>query len=143
MINSINSFFGEYRWLSNFWRVHVNLDGFAYPSVEHAYQAAKTLDPIVRERIRTAATPGRAKRGGNNVKLRPHWEQIKIGIMRELLYQKFARYSYLRKQLIDTGDLLLVEGNTWGDTFWGVCDGKGENQLGILLMEVRNKIRGF
>ena len=43
--------------------------------------------------------------------------------------------------LVDTGDQPLIEGNTWGDRFWGVCGGTGMNHLGRLLMEVREELQ--
>lgn len=138
--DGVYGFFGEYRFLSNFWYVDVVLDGEQYPTVEHAYQAAKTNDPSARGLIRAAATPGIAKRMGKSVSLRPDWEAIKVEIMRDLIEQKFAR-SDLRGLLLATGDKYLEETNTWGDTFWGVCNGRGFNGLGSILMYVRSQIR--
>ena len=143
-------FIDEYRWLSNFWPAEVTLDGVVYPSVEHAYQAAKTLDPAFRAKIAGAKTPGDAKRLGkqlnSNGLKRPDWDKINIGIVRDLLIQKF-RYPDLRKKLLDTGNTELVEGNYWHDNFWGKCYcyrcyyKLGKNALGNLLMEVREFYR--
>lgn len=135
----ITEFQGEYRFLSNFWPAVVELDGFKYPTVEHAYQAAKTLDVDVREAIRSAATPGVAKRAGQSAEVRTDWESVKIEVMYALLKQKFQRPD-LRKKLLNTRDYMLIEGNTWGDRFWGVCKGTGENNLGKLLMQVRREL---
>ena len=60
--------------------------------------------------------------------------------MRDALIQKFSDKK-LQKKLIDTGDAELIEGNWWGDKFWGVCEGEGENHLGKLLMEVREMFK--
>ena len=136
-MSKISDFRGEYRWLSNFHLVEVKLDGLPYPSTEHAYQAAKTLDIAERLMIQALPTCGQAKRTGQRLKLRDDWEQVKVSIMLDLLRQKFARGTLLGQQLDATGDRQLVEGNWWGDTFWGVCGGVGENQLGKLLMQVR------
>lgn len=133
----INSFHGEYRFLSNFWPVDVTLDGVTYPSVEHAYVAAKTLDVAIRGEILMIELPGDVKRLGRKIKLRSDWEAVKLSIMTDLVRQKFARPD-LRKLLAMTGKATLIEGNTWGDTFWGVCKGVGENHLGKILMEVRH-----
>ena len=133
----INSFQGDYRFLSNFWPVRVQLDGATYTTVEHAYQAAKTLDDRERNTVRRALTPGEAKRAGRRVTKRADWEQVKIEVMRVLLQQKF-RSDYLHDKLQATRGHELVEGNTWGDTFWGVCRGVGENHLGKLLMQIRD-----
>ncbi len=137
---AITDFRGPYRWLSNFQQVDVCLDGVVYPTTEHAYQAAKTLDRVKRDEIRRAETPGKAKRLGQLVALRPDWETVRVDIMLDLQRQKFA-HGELRAQLLDTQDAELVEGNTWGDRFWGVCDGRGLNWLGRLLMQVRNELR--
>ena len=133
----IDSFQGEYRWLSNFWLVPVELDGKTYKSVEHAYMAAKTLDPVLRETIRCFATPGQAKKFCKTIKLRDDWEAVKLRVMHNLLVQKFFHQG-LRAKLIATGNAELIEGNTWGDTYWGVCRGVGQNQLGRLLMQIRD-----
>ena len=135
----IDSFQGPFRFLSNFWYVTVELDGERYPSVEHAYQAAKTLRAAERAVIREARTPGAAKRRGQHVTLRKDWEDAKLGIMLQLLRQKFAK-PQLREMLLGTGNAELVEGNTWGDTYWGVHNGVGANHLGRLLMQVREEL---
>lgn len=136
----ILEFSGEHRWLSNFWAVSVRFDGMVFPSVEHAYQAAKAADPIDRLLFQQG-TAGQAKRRGRTIAVRSDWEAIKIGVMRDLLAEKFADGSDLAQRLIDTWPALLVEGNTWGDTFWGVCRGKGRNHLGELLMARRQALR--
>jgi ribA/ribD-fused uncharacterized protein len=134
----IAKFDGEYRFLSNFYYpAYVELDGVLYRTVEHAYQAAKTLDLDLRHKISNAPT-AKAKRLGQNVELRPDWETVKIDIMRDLLTQKFS-YHELREKLLATGTEELVEGNWWRDTFWGQCPlGNGQNWLGRLLMEIRD-----
>ncbi len=133
---SITAFTGQWRFLSNFWPCRIEFDGDLYPSVEHAYQAAKTTSVPARANIARAATPGDAKRMGRLVDLRPGWDEMKIGVMHSLLKSKF-RDPELRRWLQDTGTQELIEGNYWGDTFWGVCHGSGQNHLGRLLMEIR------
>ena len=132
----------EYRFLSNFWPCKIILDAEVYSSVEHAYQAAKTIDPFARALIRGTPTPAAAKRLGRNVLLRPEWttSMLRVNVMRDLLRQKFS-IQPLRERLLATGDVELIEGNHWGDHFWGVCDGRGENHLGKLLMEIRGEVR--
>lgn len=132
----IESFSGQYRFLSNFYPAKVVLDGVAYPSVEHAYQARKTDVQVLRELIGNARTASQAKFLGQDVPKVQGWDLLKVQVMRELLVQKFADKA-LRTLLLDTGDAQLVEGNTWGDVFWGICKGRGENMLGKLLMEIR------
>lgn len=133
----IDSFSGEYRFLSNFYPSPIKWHDGIYPTVEHIFQAFKTIDPEERDEIRNAKTPGEAKRLGRKVTLRPDWNDIKIEVMNNFLQSKF-RIPELRNKLMDTGTRELIEGNTWGDRFWGV-DGTGKNELGKLLMEIRGR----
>lgn len=138
----IDSFDGAYGFLSNFHPTEVRFEGASYASVEHAYQAAKTKDKSVRQTIAEATTPGIAKRMGNKIPLRMDWSEVRVGVMRKLIHQKFSgKHPRLQKALLETGNEELVEGNWWNDTFWGVCAGKGENNLGKLLMERRAELR--
>lgn len=134
----VSGFFGPYRFLSNFWDAPVTLDGVTYPSVENAYQAAKTV-AAHREQF-VHCTPGQAKRLGRGVPMRRDWDAVKLEVMGELVRQKFAPGSALSMQLLATAGLNLVEDNTWGDRFWGQCKGAGHNHLGRLLMGVREKL---
>lgn len=136
----IKGFNKENRFLSNFYPATVEYDGLEYSSTEHAYQAAKTLDAAERRRIRESQKPGDAKRLGKQVKMRTDWEQIKIGVMRDLVRQKFTNHKELKEKLLATGDAYIEETNTWNDTFWGVCKGKGHNWLGKILMEIRDEL---
>lgn len=136
---AITSFSGEFRFLSNFYPCRIVYEGLDYHSVEHAYQAAKT-EKQFRLPIRAAATPGKAKAMGRRVKLRDGWDDVKEDIMGMLLVQKFEN-DPLRTKLIETYPTQLIEGNNWGDTYWGVCGRKGKNRLGVLLMRVREELR--
>lgn len=137
----INRFSGRYRFLSNFCPSPFDFRGAVAPTVEHAFQACKTESTVAFEKILAADTPTDAKRLGRAVYLRRDWDFVKLGIMRELLALKFANRSRLAELLVATADHALVEGNTWGDTFWGVCGGRGENWLGHLLMARRAELR--
>ena len=136
----IDIFDGEFAFLSNFSPDICVFEGIVFPTVEHAFQAAKTLDKNQRLMIAAAPTPGKAKRMGRNVSLRADWEQIKTDVMYKCLRSKFSTPE-LREQLLDTGDAELIEGNWWNDTTWGVCNGVGENRLGKLLMQIRAEIK--
>ncbi|GJQ27182.1 MAG: hypothetical protein HBSAPP02_22140 [Phycisphaerae bacterium] len=138
---AIDSFSGEYRYLSNFWLAAVTYEGKRYPSVEHAYQAAKTLDVGERARIAGLATASEAKRAGRGLRVRVDWEQVKLGVMEQCVRDKFLNHADLGAKLLATGEAELVEGNDWGDRFWGVCEGRGENHLGKILMKVRSELR--
>lgn len=139
-MKTIDRFSGAYAVLSNFYPSVVRLDGVEYPSVEHAYQAAKTFNLREREGIRRAPKPGTAKALGRMVRLRVDWEDVKLKVMKDLVRQKFQG-AKAQAMLMATGDAVLIEGNYWNDTFWGICNGKGENHLGRILMEVRAEIR--
>lgn len=137
----ITEFKGSYRWLSNFWPLRLEIDGEIWPSVENFYQAQKTLVPDEREQF-TDCGPAAAKRRGRKVTLRLDWDEVKEEVMLRGLREKF-KHPELRELLLRTGDCLLMEGNRWGDTYWGVCfkKGCGQNRLGQLLMLVREEIR--
>lgn len=139
-MSRIESFSGEYRFLSNFYPAAVHLDGVVYPTVEHAYQAAKTLDPEERETIRLSPSPSIAKKLGRHLRMRQDWEEIKLETMALLVIEKFETNIDLATKLLGTGQAELVEGNWWGDTYWGVCRGKGENNLGRILMATRQQL---
>jgi ribA/ribD-fused uncharacterized protein len=115
-------------------------DGWIWPTSEHAYQAAKTLNEEDKERIASQSTPALAKRMGKSVAKRPDWEQVKLKIMYDIVLAKFQQNPVLKYLLILTKDAELIEGNTWGDTYWGVCNGKGENHLGKILMRIRDEL---
>lgn len=83
---------------------------------------------------------GVAKRRGRKLTIRSDWNKVKDDVMLELLRLKFA-IPDLRDKLLATENATLIEGNTWGDTYWGVCRGIGDNTLGVLLMQVRSEIK--
>lgn len=139
----INDFNGNYRFLSNYYSAMITDDyGISYPTTEHAFAAAKTLDEPTRWEISSLSTPGKAKRAGRRVALRPDWEDVKTDVMKSLVWQKFSQPQF-RELLVNTGNSVLIEGNTWHDQFWGDCvcethlQEDGRNTLGILLMMTR------
>ena len=139
----IMQFQGKYRWLSNFWPAVIRSNGESYSSVEHAYQAEKCADAEDRKMFsRAGLSAGQAKRLGRQIKIREDWDDnLKLLVMNILIRRKFLQNTDLREKLLATGDAVLVEGNLWGDRFWGVCLGRGENHLGKILMEVREELR--
>ncbi len=141
MSNVIDSFQGEYRFLSNFWLAEIEFGGILYPSSEHAYQAQKFIPERTKRLIANTPSPGKAKRLGRGSGMRDDWDTVKDTIMAQIVYLKFTRHPDLRAKLIATGDAELIEGNTWGDTYWGVCRGVGQNKLGKLLMELRTEFK--
>ena len=140
----INMFTEKYSFLSNFSYIDILYERIRYPSVENAYQAAKSNDLNYKHRCEIC-TPGASKRLGKQIKLREDWEDVKVEMMYELLKQKFQNDD-LQKQLLETKTSNLIEGNYWHDNIWGDCycdkckNIKGRNILGILLMKVRDEI---
>jgi ribA/ribD-fused uncharacterized protein len=140
--NTIDSFQGEYRFLSNFYTSPIGVDDKYVDSVEHLYQGNKPYpgDPYI-DLILKARTPGEAKRLGKQCTIDPDFESLKLKIMEICVRAKFQQNISLAQKLLDTGNKTLIEGNTWGDTYWGVCKGVGENNLGKILMKIRTEIQ--
>jgi len=132
----IDDFRGEYAFLSNFYEVT------PYRTVEHYYQSEKTVNPDHRGWIITAGTAAESKRRGREIVLRAGWDDMKLSVMRDLLIWKFG-FKALAEKLLATGDAELIEGNTWGDTYWGICRGVGSNHLGKLLMDIRGQLAEY
>ena len=143
-MNSIESFTGDYGFLSNFYPSKIVLAGMVYPTVENAYQACKTKNKDDHEKI-AMMTAGQAKRYGQKVTLVPGWEENKVLVMSFLLDKKFFTPA-MKTLLLATGDATLIEGNDWHDNYWGACscdkcaDKRKLNVLGNLLMKVRKQI---
>ena len=141
----INDFHNENYFLSNFAPSPLYYDGILYPTVEHAFQAAKMVNESDRLAIQAAVGPNMAKRIGRHGLMRSDWEDIKVEVMRKCLMRKFLLDPELRQKLRTTAPQELVEGNTWHDNCWGDCscskcaNKKGTNYLGKLLMEIRDK----
>lgn len=132
----------QYRFLSNFYEAKVEYRGLVYGSNEAAFQAQKCMTEEEKAQF-TELGPSKSKGVGRRVQLRPDWEKVKVGIMEEIVRAKFTQNPELAAQLLATGDKVLVEGNRWGDTCWGVDirSGKGENHLGKILMKVREELK--
>ena len=138
-MRTINAFTGDYEFLHNYFPHPVQYEGILYPTNEHAFQAAKTLDVALRKKIASCETPGKAKALGNRIPIRSDWEAVKTGIMEELCRLKFSD-PILKERLIATVGCYLIVGNHWGDTCWGMVNGNGENRLGKILMTLRDDI---
>lgn len=143
----IDSFKGEHRWLSNFHMCSVEFEGLVYPSTEHAYQAAKTLEPGLRLAIKNLPEPKLARRAGQLLDLTEDWHTTrKFAVMKEVCTYKFTKHPDLREKLLETKDIILIEGNNWHDNIWGCCfcarcNNQGQNHLGKLLMEIREALK--
>ena len=134
----IMEFRGAYRFLSNFYPENEPY----YKTAEHYFQAAKAATQDEHDWVMAAESPGKAKYRGRCVDLRPGWDDDKINVMTNVVREKFQDPT-LRSWLDSTGNAELIEGNDWGDTFWGVDSqtGEGENHLGQILMQIRQENR--
>jgi len=137
----VSRFRGQQFFLSNFYPCNVSFEGLVYPSAEHAYQAAKSLDNNIRISIRNTPHASVAKSMGQSIEIRPDWESVKLSIMNKIILNKFISNETLQNKLLELKNYKLIEGNNWGDTFWGVDERKGGlNHLGEILMKVRDQL---
>ncbi|BCO35670.1 NADAR family protein [Mycobacterium heckeshornense] len=143
----IDTFAGEYLFLSNFAPAPTPHRGWLYPTSEHAFAAAKTRDPAAVAAIRNTDDPARAKQIGRAAPLVEGWEAGgKFAAMEEVVTAKFGNNPDLARRLLETQGVLLVEGNTWHDQVWGSCrcdehcNIPGANALGVILMAVRLRL---
>ncbi len=151
----VSRFEDDHFWLSNFYEAPMHfpipiLDekkGLTFQTGEAAFQAAKihamkSVDKIDRLNyvvgVANAPTPSKAKYLGRSVDIDLDlWHSMRDEVMREVVFQKFLQHPELRERLVSTDCSMLVEGNTWGDRYFGRCEGKGYNKLGVILMECR------
>lgn len=137
-----------YGAFSNLHRRTMVFEGREYPTAEHAYQAGKARKEAVREWILSAPSPSlvaMAAHGLYTWDITPDWSRIKFDRMREVLRAKFTQHEDLKELLLSTGDARLVEvarTDNLVNRTWGEVNGKGQNMLGVLLMEVREELRG-
>ena len=136
----IFNFRGSYEFLSNFFisKSQIHINGFIFHNAESAFQSFKCPD---RQSEFQKLSPKDAKKLGRRIELRDDWDLIKDNIMYNILCHKFKYNFSLKKALLDTNDIYLVEGNNWGDVYWGVCKNIGYNKLGEILMKIREEIK--
>lgn len=142
----IDEFTGVNKFLSNFYEGELVWRDTTYPSAEHAFQAAKTLDTDERAKIIAAESPLAAKRLGRACTLKRNWEYIKLGTMKSIIVAKFQPKTKITGKLLNTGNMFLMEGNDWGDDYWGAIWNEtheqwiGWNYLGFILMARRAEL---
>jgi hypothetical protein len=142
----IKTFTDDYEFLSNFYESPLLFNNMVWQTVEHPFQAYKSTNKEDINIVYTLKTPGEAKKFGRAVKLRPDWEEIKLRLMTQLLFAKFASNWALSDKLLKTNPAYIEEGNYWHDNFWGNCycqkcsNISGQNHLGRLLMMVRSSV---
>ena len=142
----IDSFSGEYDFLSNFYNCPVEYEDITYLNSEAAFQAAKTLDTNERKEF-SDLPPNKAKVKGRQLVLREDWELVKYDVMYDIIKNKFLQNPDLLKKLMATGEAELIEGNWWHDNTWGACkcekciEQLKENWLGKILMLFRQEVQ--
>lgn len=143
MEGKIVKFSGDYEFLSNFYNSEIEYKGIVYKNSESAYQAQKLdpkyIDEYIQDFVNINANI--AKKLGREIPQRDDWEEVRLNIMYEITLAKYTQSEELRQLLISTGNKVIIEGNYWEDTFWGVCNDIGENNLGKIIMRVRGEIR--
>jgi hypothetical protein len=136
----IDRFTGKYDFLSNYYECSITFEGITYNNTEAAFQSMKTLDKNERKRF-AELDPDPAKKAGRKISLRHDWEDVKIDLMYEICKAKFTQNSELAEKLLATGEEELVEGNDWNDKIWGKVNGEGDNNLGKILMKIREELK--
>ena len=143
----INKFDGEYAFLSNFYDTPVVYNGITYKNTEAAFQAQKTTS--IPKRLEFANfTASQSKKEGRKLALRQDWEEVKEQVMYEICLAKFTQNEDLKIKLLSTDGHHLIEGNYWHDNTWGNCtcekcvSTQGQNRLGVILMEIRERLKG-
>lgn len=139
-MNKINEFRGECYFLSNFYESPVEYKGIVYLNNEAAFQAQKCINEADKKAF-TNINGSEAKKLGRTINLRKDWESIKLKEMKEIVRCKFSQNIELKEKLLCTGEAYLEEGNTWGDKIWGTVNGIGANNLGFILMEIREELK--
>lgn len=135
-MTAISNFKNEYYFLSNLYEVPVEYGGKTFRTAESAFQAQKDTSRAD-EFIRLKGSDARSL--GEKVEPRQDWDQVRVQIMREVVECKFKQNRWLMQKLMNTGKAKLIQENDRNDTFWGVYKGEGENMLGKILMEIRDK----
>lgn len=144
-VSEIKGFSAPFRWLSNFYPIiPIIYQGIEYKSTETFYQAMKTLDKKDRLHISTLK-PGKAKAYGSPENeefiVRDDWLDLKLKVMEFALRHKFSQ-EFFKNILLATGDMYIEETNTWNDVFFGCTpDGVGQNNLGKLVMKLREELK--
>jgi len=142
-MDSITEFQGVHEFLSNEFGTPVGLEGGVYPSVAHAFQAARTSDKDLRRQIAQVDLT-QAYSLSEAIDNPADWTRTRVKVMERLIRDKFMRSKELQRRLLDTGSRAII--NTYEDAsqpsnlFWGVVQSKGQNQVGVILMQLRKDL---
>lgn len=146
----IQEFKDEYAFLSNMYDCPVKYKGLVFQNSESAFQSAKYKDKNIKcefvgidgKKAKSLGSP----RGSHRLTKEEaeKWNNKRIKVMKEVVRAKFTQNPELLDLLIQTGNKELIEGRSFRpDTFWGknLKTGKGENNLGKILMEIREELK--
>lgn len=140
MAKVIDCFENEWQVFRNPYHVYIEYEDIVFPSTEHAYHAAKSTNMDFRRSL-VDLPWNEARQRGRATKLRPGWEDgLKLQVMEEVNLIKYTTNKFCYDKLMSTRGYELIEGNWWGDRYWGVCNGVGENHLGLILMKIRQRL---
>ncbi|GAB3522673.1 GTP cyclohydrolase II [Photobacterium alginatilyticum] len=126
-------------FLSNFASSPITLSDIVWPTSEHYYQAQKFVEPEIQQQILKAETPDQAFSLSRQYadKVKEDWMDVRTAVMRFIVFEKFRQNPRLAHLLVSTGDSVIKE-HSHKDDFWGDGgDGSGRNELGKILMDVR------
>lgn len=148
IMSKIGYFRGKYNFLSNFYPTQFEHDGLIFQNSEQAYQYYKAENDIDKQNVLNITDPKKVKAYGHRIKMSDikSFDRTKLILMYDILYSKFKNPD-LRKKLLDTNDMEIIEGNYWCDNFYGACncnkckDKIKHNNLGKILMKLRTAIR--
>ncbi|MBI5044583.1 MAG: NADAR family protein [Candidatus Levybacteria bacterium] len=133
----------SYFSFSNFSSHSIKIDGVLYPTVEHAFHAAKFDNEKIKEEIKSAGSPLKAFEIGKKYKpqRRSNWDETKVSVLQKIIAEKVKQHDEVRKALLATGNEEIIEDNPLDD-FWGNGkDGNGQNHMGKILMRIRNELQ--
>ncbi len=160
---TVERFRGDYLPFSNMYplRAWIKTDqGMTVPTSEHAYMANRFTSPAAHTAVagaRGEAVDTRFWKDGQAAKELAHkliaqghelayaTDEERVAIMMRVVRQKLAKNAEILALLLATGEEAIYEGNTWGDTFWGVspvgAHASGMNHLGKIYMSLRSDFR--
>lgn len=135
--------------LTNYYECNVKIGELTFTSSEAAYHAEKFLDGDIKK-LMTKLIPDESKHVSRELArfIRPDWDNVKYDLMKKVVVEKFKQNPECLKELLDTGDMELIEDTTgWHDNIWGECTceeckyKEHKNLLGKILMEVRGELK--
>jgi ribA/ribD-fused uncharacterized protein len=135
-----------YGVFSNLYRRPMMFEGQNFPTAEHAYQYAKPREDKVRQWLMVAPSPSLlaiAAHGLLSWDISPGWSKDRRRRMGNVVLAKFYQNPDLQEILLATGDARIVESATVDNEVnrrWGEVNGKGQNWLGLILMDVRAQL---